>query len=103
MLQEDLRKLEEWSKKGLLLFSEKICVHLIISNGRSNREIRSQELEDKQHETVGEKKYLGRIIDSKLSFASHIFVKVKKANSIMAVFKKTIIKMTDYTCVFKCL
>ena len=34
------------------------------------------------------------IIDSKLSFDSHIFAKIKKANSIIAVFKKTFIKMT---------
>ena len=34
------------------------------------------------------------IIKSKLSFDSHIFAKVKKANSIIAVFKKNFIKMT---------
>ena len=34
------------------------------------------------------------IIDSKLSFDSHIFAKIEKANSIIAVFKKKFIKMT---------
>ena len=38
-LLQDLRKLEEWSKDSLLHFNEDRCVHMIISNGRSNREI----------------------------------------------------------------
>ena len=67
---------------------------MIISSGRLNRETRSNELYDKQFKTVGEEKDLGVIIDSKLSFDSHIFAKVKKANSILAVFKKMFIKMT---------
>ena len=78
LLQEDLRKLAEWSKKSLLHFNEDKCVHMIISNGGSNRETRSYELYDKQLETVGEEKDLGVIIDSKLSFDSQFFAKVKK-------------------------
>ena len=67
---------------------------MIISNGGSNRETRSYKLYNKQLETVGEENDLGVIIDSKLSFDSHIFAKIKKANSIIAVFKKKFIKMT---------
>ena len=48
---------------------------------------KSFELYDKQLETVGEEKDLEVIIDSKLSFDSHIFAKVRKAKSINAVFK----------------
>ena len=44
LLQEDLRKLEEWLKNSLLPFNEDESVHMIISNGRSNRKIRSYEL-----------------------------------------------------------
>ena len=55
---------------------------------------KSCEISDKQLETVGEEKDLEVIIDSKLSFDSHIFAKIKKAKSINAVFKKTFIKMT---------
>ena len=51
LLQDDLRKLEEWSKNSLLHFNEDNCVHMIISNGR-----RSYELYDKQLETIKEKK-----------------------------------------------
>ena len=58
LLQEDLRKLEECSKNSLLHFNEDKCVHMIISNGGSNRETRSYELYDKQLETVGEEKTL---------------------------------------------
>ena len=89
LLQDDLRKLEKWSKNNLLHFNEDNCVHMITSNGRSNRETRSYELYDKQLEMVGEgKKNLGVIIGSKLSFDSHIFAKVRKTNSIIAVLKK---------------
>ena len=63
LLQEDLRKLEEWSKNSLLHFNEDKCVQMIISNGGSNRETSSNELYDKQLETVEEEKYLGVIIN----------------------------------------
>ena len=79
---------------GLLHFNEDKCVHMITSNGKSNRGKKSCEIYDKQLETVGEEEDLEVIIDSKLSFDSHIFAKVKKAESINAVFKKTFIKMT---------
>ena len=94
LLQEGLRKLEEWSENSFLHFNEDKCVHIVISNGSSNRELNSYEVYDKQLETVGEEKDLGVIIDSKLSFDSHIFAKVKKAISIIAVFKKTFNKMS---------
>ena len=58
LLQEDLRKLEEWSKNNLSHFNEDKCVHLIISNGGSNRETSSKEFYDKQLETAGEEKTL---------------------------------------------
>ena len=35
LLQEALRKLEEWSKNSVLHFNEDKCVSMIISNGRS--------------------------------------------------------------------
>ena len=93
--QEVLRKAEDWSNKSLLHFNEDKCVHMIISNGGSKSETRSYKLYNKQLETVGEEKDLGVMIDSKLSFDSRIFAKIKKANSIIAVFKKKkFIKMT---------
>ena len=58
LLQEDPRKLEEWSKTNLLHFNENECIHMVTSIGRSNREIRSYELYDKQLERVGEEKIL---------------------------------------------
>ena len=78
LLQEDLRKVEEWSKNSLLRFNEDKCVHMIISNGGSNCETRSNELYDKQLEPVGEEKDLGVIIDSKLSFDFRIFAKKRQ-------------------------
>ena len=45
-------------KNSLLHFDEDKCVHMIISNVRSNREIRSYERNDKQLETEGKKKNL---------------------------------------------
>ena len=94
LLPEGLGKLKEWSQNSLLHFNEDKCVHMIISNGSSNRELSSYGVYDKQLETVGEEKDLGVIIDSKLSFDSHILAKVKKAISIIAVFKKNFRKMS---------
>ena len=75
-MQEGLENLEEWSKNSLLHLNEDKCVQMIFSNGRSNREIRSNELHDKQLKRVGED--LGVIIDSKHSFDSHIFPEIKQ-------------------------
>ena len=55
-----------------------VYVYGIISKGRLNRKLRLNELSNKQRETVGEEKTLGVIIDSILSFDSHIFAKIKK-------------------------
>ena len=101
LLQEDLRKPEDWSKISLLLFNEEKCVHMITSNGRLNRERRSHETYNKHLETVGEEKKLGVIIDTKLSFDSDIFAKVKKQNLLLLFLRKH--SINDYTCVFKCL
>ena len=65
---------------------------MIISNGRSNREIRSNQLYDKQLETVGEGKDLGVIIVSKLSFDSHIFAKVEKQSLSLHFLRKYSLK-----------
>ena len=74
LLKEELRKLEEWSKKSFFLhFNENKCVLMIISNGGSNHATRSYEIYDKQLETAREEKDLEMIIDSKHSFDSHIF------------------------------
>ena len=70
----------------LLHFNDDKCVHMLISNERSSREKRSSEIYDKQLEAVGEEKNFGVIIDSKLFFDSHIFAKVKKANSNILPF-----------------
>ena len=90
LLQEDqwIRKWKNGQKVNFLHFNENKGVHMIISNGGSNRETRSYDFYDKQLETVGEEKDLGVIIDSKLSFDSHIFAKVIPYH---------------YTCIFKCL
>ena len=45
-------------------------------------------------ENVAEEKDLGVTNDTKLSFGSHIFAKVKKASSVIAIFKKTFVRMT---------
>ena len=65
---------------------------MITSNGRSNREIRSHQLYDKQLETVGEETDLGVIIDSKLSFDSHIFAKLKRPSLSLQFLRKHSIK-----------
>ena len=79
-------------KKNLSLFNEDKCVQMITSNGRSNREIRLHQLYDKQLETVGEETDLGVIIDSKLSFDSHIFAKLKRQSLSLQFLRKHSIK-----------
>ena len=87
-LQEDLVKLEKWSHDWLLVFHPDKCK--IISIGRHediiyahNYTLLGQELEH-----IDEEKDLGVIIDSELTFESHITSKVSKANQMMGLVRR---------------
>ena len=95
-LQKDPKNLEKWSNNSLLNINDDKCVQMTISHANFDHTARSYWLYGKQLEKVEEEKDLGFSIDSKFSFESHVFAKVKKASSVVAIFLKTFIRMTKH-------
>ena len=89
-LQQDLEQVHEWTDKSLLRFHPDKCVKMRI--GKS--EIYKQDytlgssppikLRDSDKE-----KDIGVVIDSNLSFESHMHEKINAANSVMGIIRRT--------------
>ena len=96
ILQEDLEKLTQWSDTWLLRFHPQKCKHLHIGHGDPNPNYEYR-LMGNTLEKVHEEKDLGVTIDEKLKFEKHISEKVKKANSMAAVVRRTFRNLDDKT------
>ena len=92
-IEQDLKSLEDWSKRWLLKFNPSKCVHMIIT--------RQQNLDDIQRKLMDSRvgirtvlpqakveKDLGVNIDDRLTFKEHIGVITKKANKILGVIRR---------------
>ena len=94
-LQNDLDTLSMWSDKWLLKFHPEKCkvMHL----GKAGDTEYSYQLKegDTYHELsyTEEEKDLGVVIDGKLDFDRHINIKINKANSIMAVIRRSFVSL----------
>ncbi len=86
-LQRDLKTLEEWSNTWLLRFHPDKCKHMHI--GSKNIGDKTYRLLGHNLEAIDEEKDLGIIIDSKLDFDTHICEKVKKANQMFGLLRRT--------------
>ena len=85
-LQEDLTKLEEWSKKWQLPFNANKCKAMHLGNNNPNF---TYYLDNHPLEMTRNEKDLGVIIDDSLKFHEHTASAVKKANQILGVIKKS--------------
>ena len=101
ILQDDLEELTAWSTKWLLTFHPDKCkvMHL----GKPLEEQFKYTLHDGSiiHELgyTCEEKDIGVIIDSNLEFDKHVYFKVNKANSTMAVIRRSFQKLDGDTFV----
>ena len=101
ILQDDLEELTAWSTKWLLTFHPDKCkvMHL----GKPLEEQFKCTLHDGSiiHELgyTSEEKDIGVIIDSNLEFDKHVYFKVNKANSTMAVIRRSFQKLDGDTFV----
>ena len=85
-LQDDMGRLSDWSMKWLMPFNMDKCKQMHC--GR-NREVAYQySLNGQNLQTVTNEKDIGVVIDSELSFESHISEKVKKENSMFAMIRR---------------
>ena len=92
-LQNDLVKLEEWSNKWLLKFHPEKCK--VIEFGRAQLNF-SYSLQGIHLEHVQKEKDIGVIVDNKLKFEYHINEKIKKANCVMGIIRRSF-QFMDHT------
>ena len=88
ILQNDLTNLELWARKWLMTFNTEKCeaIQLSLKPAIPN----SYTLYGKHLKGATEAKYLGVTIDCKLSFAKHIDIVCKKANSMLAFIQRNL-------------
>ena len=99
-LQSDLYEVCKWSKKWQLSFLPNKCKVMRLHVGRPKEQTKkfAYKLEENSAplEYVTQEKDLGLIIDENLSFEQHIAEKIKKANSIMGVIRRTMEHLDCY-------
>ena len=89
LLQEDIDSLTQWSDKWLLRFNIDKCNVLTLGRFDNIRYTHRYSLYGEELEHVFEEKDLGVIVDMELSFEEHISTKIKKANGIMGLIRRT--------------
>ena len=88
IIQDDIRKLEEWSNNWLLKFHPDKCVTLRLTMNNNQPEFKYK-LDSQSLKHVSETKDLGVIVDSQLRFKTHIAKVVNKANSLMGTIRRS--------------
>ena len=81
--------MEQWSQKWLLTFHPKNCHVLTLGNFYNITHTEKHTLHRQELEHVFEQKDLGVILDAELKFDENISVKVKKANAIAGLIRRT--------------
>ena len=89
VLQDDIDALNSWTEKWLLKFNTDKCHVLTLGKFDKIQHTHRYTLYGSELEHVFEEKDLGVIIDMELSFEEHMTTKIKKANSIMGLIRRT--------------
>lgn len=89
ILQNDVTALEQWSQTWLLKFHPDKCHVLTLGKHQNIVYAHPYLLNNQQLDHVFEEKDLGVILDSNLRFEEHIATKVKKANSIVGLIRRS--------------
>ena len=94
-MQRDINKLSEWSNIWLLKFHPDKCVTMHIGSScvgcTYNMEFDGQDIRLKNSDC---EKDLGVHVDNKLNFETHINKKIKAANRVLAIVRRTFYHMT---------
>ena len=88
-LQEDINKLEAWTKTWLLRFNADKCHVLTLGKFENILRTHRYKIGEVELEHVSDEKDLGVLIDEDLSFEEHISTKVRKANQIMGLIRRS--------------
>ena len=98
-LQDDIARLEEWSDKWLLKFHPDKCHLLTLGKIENIMYCHRYQVGGTEIDHTFEEKDLGVVIDSELTFADHIVQKVKKANSIVGIIRRSFASLPKHTFV----
>ena len=88
-LQSDIDALNAWSEKWLLKFNTDKCHVLTLGKFDKIMHTHRYTLYGNELDHVLEEKDLGVIIDMEMTFEEHIAAKVKKANGMMGLIRRT--------------
>ena len=91
ILQQDLFKLNEWSKKWCLFFNANKCKVIHYGGNNPNHKYLLSPSSTSHLTEDCEEKDLGVIFDNNLSFDKHINAKICKANQIHGVLKRNLL------------
>lgn len=94
-LQEDINRMLDWTKDSLLEFHPEKCKSMTIA--RRTGTVRDYEIAGRLLERVTTEKDLGVILDCKLTFEEHMWSKIKKANSIMGIIRRSFTYLDETT------
>lgn len=89
ILQADIDALTDWSQKWLLKFNIDKCHVLTLGKFENITHTHHYTLYGNELEHVFEEKDLGVTVDMELKFEEHISAKVKKANAIMGLIRRS--------------
>ena len=89
VLQSDINLLDEWSKKWLLSFNKSKCHVLTLGKFDDIMYAHRYTVADYEIELVFQEKDLGVTVDSAMSFEEHISKKLKTANSIVGLIRRS--------------
>ena len=87
-LQDDLNKMEQWSKDWLLSFHPDKCKVLSFGKHENLPHAYPYSLGGQILEHIDAEKDLGVLVDELMTFKEHIYTKVKKAQSMMGLIRR---------------
>ena len=95
-LQSDIDSLEAWSKEWLLRFNPKKCHVLSLGKLENTHYTMRYKIYDSELEHVFEEKDLGVTIDMQLKFEEHVSSKVKIANAMVGLIRRSFSFLSPY-------
>ena len=88
-LQDDIKHVEDWASKWGMIFNADKCVKMTVTNKRTsisrNYKINNEIIKDED-----KIKYLGVIIDKKITFKEHIEIICKKAQTVLNMIRRNL-------------
>ena len=93
ILQKDINEMLKWADKWQLEFHPDKCVKMSINNKESDN--RTYNMHDITLMNVKQEKDIGVIVDDQLKFEEHMYEKIKKANNMMGLIRRSFIHLDE--------